>query len=111
MLLDAGFLGHDGVRDCLVWHLLLSDRKIAWRGETLYRRRNRLALRRIHGIRGSEAAVALTGCRAESHFISARFFQKFSRLSVPPKSVVKCVESISRMSPARSPSAASRASS
>ena len=31
-----------------------------------------------------------------------RFFQKFSRLSVPPNSVVKIVESASRMCPARS---------
>src|ERR1700730_7536588 len=35
------------------------------------------------------------------HFIRARFRQKFSRLSVPPKSVVKFVESTSTMSPAR----------
>jgi hypothetical protein len=35
------------------------------------------------------------------HFIEARFRQRFARLSVPPKSVVKCVESMSRMSPAR----------
>jgi hypothetical protein len=35
------------------------------------------------------------------HFIRAKFFQKFCRLSVPPKSVVKFVESTSTMSPAR----------
>src|SRR5215831_8837860 len=34
------------------------------------------------------------------HFIMARFHQKFSRLSVPPKSVVKFVESTSTISPA-----------
>ena len=33
----------------------------------------------------------------------ARLCQKFSRLSVPPKSVVKFVESTSTMSPARCP--------
>ena len=32
----------------------------------------------------------------------ARFFQKFSRLSVPPNNVVKIVESASRICPARS---------
>ena len=35
------------------------------------------------------------------HFIRARFRQKLIRLSVPPKSVVKFVESTSTMSPAR----------
>ena len=35
--------------------------------------------------------------------LMARFFQKHSRLSSPPKRVVKMVESASRMSPARSP--------
>src|SRR5215813_1792685 len=37
---------------------------------------------------------------ASVHFIMARFHQKFSRLSVPPKSVVKFVESTSTISPA-----------
>ena len=37
------------------------------------------------------------------HCISAKFRQKFSKLSVPPKSVVKLVESTSTMSPARCP--------
>ena len=35
-------------------------------------------------------------------YFVARFFQKRSRLSSPPKSVVKMVESASRMSPGRS---------
>src|SRR3954453_3889147 len=35
------------------------------------------------------------------HFIVAMFRQKFDKLSVPPKSVVKFVESTIRMSPAR----------
>src|SRR6476646_11934624 len=35
--------------------------------------------------------------------IVARFFQKFFRLSVPPNSVVKLVESTITMSPARLP--------
>ena len=35
------------------------------------------------------------------HFIKEKFCQKFCRLSVPPKSVVKLVESTSTMSPAR----------
>ena len=35
------------------------------------------------------------------HFINARFRQRFARLSVPPKSVVKRVESMSKISPAR----------
>src|SRR5262245_57497753 len=35
--------------------------------------------------------------------ILARFFQNFSRLSVPPNNVVKMVESTSKMFPARSP--------
>src|SRR5262249_30218193 len=38
-----------------------------------------------------------------AHQRVARFFQKRSRLSSPPNSVVKMVESASRMSPARSP--------
>jgi hypothetical protein len=38
---------------------------------------------------------------ADDHFIRAKFCQKFCRLSVPPKSVVKLVESTSTMSPAR----------
>ena len=40
--------------------------------------------------------------RRLTHFV-ARFFQNRSRLSSPPKSVVKIVESASRISPARSP--------
>jgi hypothetical protein len=36
-----------------------------------------------------------------THLIVARFLQKFSRLSVPPKSVVKLVESTKTISPAR----------
>src|SRR6187431_2448091 len=43
----------------------------------------------------------ITGKRQDVHFINARFRQRFARLSVPPKSVVKWVESMSRMSPAR----------
>jgi hypothetical protein len=36
-----------------------------------------------------------------AHLIEARFLQKFSRLLVPPKSVVKLVESTKTISPAR----------
>jgi hypothetical protein len=36
-----------------------------------------------------------------AYFISARFRQKFTKLSVPPKRVVKFVESTSTMSAAR----------
>src|SRR6266576_3607300 len=39
--------------------------------------------------------------QAVVHFIEARFLQKFTRLSVPPKSVVKFVESTSTISPGR----------
>ena len=35
------------------------------------------------------------------HFIRAKFRQKFCRLSMPPKSVVKLVESTSTISPVR----------
>jgi len=37
----------------------------------------------------------------DSYFMVTRLCQRLRRLSVPPKSVVKCVESISTMSPAR----------
>src|SRR3954454_4325943 len=40
---------------------------------------------------------------ARPHYFVARFVQKRSRLSSPPKSVVKIVESARRMSPARFP--------
>ena len=43
----------------------------------------------------------LQSTAAGVHFIRAKFRQKFCRLSVPPKSVVKFVEFTSTMSPAR----------
>ena len=58
--------------------------------------------------KNSHADFAGAVCRAESRhafsggYFVARFFQKRSRLSSPPKSEVKMVESASRMSPGRS---------
>ena len=43
---------------------------------------------------------SVAGCPASGHLITARFRQKYSRLSVPPKSVMKFVESTRTMSPA-----------
>ena len=43
----------------------------------------------------------LQSTAAGVHFIKAKFLQKFCKLSVPPKSVVKLVKSTSTMSPAR----------
>ena len=46
---------------------------------------------------------SVAGCPASGHLINARLRQKYSRLSVPPKSVMKFVESTRMMSPARCP--------
>jgi hypothetical protein len=50
---------------------------------------NLVMLRRTKALPEALHAPAVTGV----HFIRAKFRQKFRRLSVPPKSVVKLVES------------------
>jgi len=52
---------------------------------------------------GVVGEAALRRRDAVRHFISAKLRQKFRRLLVPPKSVVKFVESTMTMSPARWP--------
>ena len=46
-------------------------------------------------------AVDLMVWSLERHFIVARLCQRLRRLSVPPNRVMKCVESMRTMSPAR----------